>query len=37
MWDNRIALNYRVPMTSRRYVSSFIPMMKEMANKAIES
>lgn len=37
MWDNRIASSYRITMTSRRYVSSFIPKMKEMANKAIES
>jgi len=37
MWDNKIASSYGIPMTSRQYVYSFIPRMKEMANEAIET
>lgn len=37
MWDNTIARHYRVPMTARNYVYRFVPLMKRLANEAIES
>lgn len=37
MWDNMIASRYHIPMSAENYVYRFIPLMKRMANEAIES